>query len=227
MADSKLCYQGSVRISPLRQTEDRFAIRNDKGVTTRTIALAHGAGAGMDGGFMAYFAEVLARHGLRVVRFEFPYMAQRRKTDRKRPPDRESVLRETWLNVIEGLDRELLIIGGKSMGGRIASLLADEAGVAGLVCLGYPFHPTGKPERLRIEHLKTIETPTLILQGERDPFGARDEVGSYDLASTIRIHWLLDGDHSLKPRKASGRREQQNWDEAIVRITEFVQGLKV
>ena len=113
----------------------------------------------------------LAAAGWRVARFEFPYMAERRRSGQKRPPDREPVLRETWLRVITRLGREGLVIGGKSMGGRIASLLADEAKVAGLVCLGYPFHPTGKSDQLRVEHLRTIQTPTFIAQGTRDPFG--------------------------------------------------------
>ena len=101
------------------------------------------------------------------------------------------------------MESKTLLIGGKSLGGRIASLVADETEVAGLVCLGYPFHPTGKPEQLRIEHLKSIHTTTLIVQGERDPFGNRQEVAGYKLSKHIRVHWLPDGDHSFKPRKAS------------------------
>lgn len=185
-----------------------------------TIALAHGAGAAMDSPFMEAMAEGLADRGFRVVRFEFPYMAQRR-TGGSRPPDKEPVLRRTWLEVIAELGHQRLIIGGKSMGGRMASLVADEAKVAGLICLGYPFHPTGQPDRLRVEHLKRIETPTLILQGERDPFGTRQEVKAYELSGQIRIHWLTDGDHSFKPRKASGCTEQGNWGEAISAAAEF------
>src|SRR5947209_5742628 len=135
----------------------------------RTLALAHGAGAGMDTAFMEAFAMGLADRGLRVARFEFPYMAERRKSGKKRPPDREPVLREAWLEVVEQLGADGLLIGGKSMGGRIASLIADQANVAGLVCLGYPFHPVGKPDRLRVGHLRALRTPTLILQGTRDP----------------------------------------------------------
>ncbi len=180
-----------------------------------TVVLAHGAGAGMDTPFMNFFAQALAKHNLRVVRFEFPYMARRRQAGKGGPPDREPVLRQTWLQVIQKLGRDRLLIGGKSMGGRIASLVADEAEVAGLVCLGYPFHPVGKPKQLRTEHLKMIRTPTLILQGERDPFGNRDEVPGYQLAPTVRIHWLEDGDHDLKPRKSSGRTQEQNWGEAL------------
>jgi predicted alpha/beta-hydrolase family hydrolase len=191
---------------------------------TRTILLAHGAGAAMDTQFMNVFAQGLAKHGLRVVRFEFPYMAQRRETGKSRPPDREPVLRETWLRMIESVKTGSVFIGGKSMGGRIASLVADEAAVAGLVCLGYPFHPTGKPEQLRVEHLKRIETPTLIVQGERDPFGTREEVARYKLSKKVRIHWLADGDHSFKPRKTSGRTQGQNWAEGVETVARFVNG---
>jgi predicted alpha/beta-hydrolase family hydrolase len=127
----------------------------------------------MDTPFMDFFAKGLGKQGLRVVRFEYPYMAAKRVTGKQKPPDREPVLRGTWLKVVEKLGHEGLVIGGKSMGGRIASLVADDSQVAGLVCLGYPFHPVGKPDRLRIEHLLTIKTPTLIVQGERDPFGTR------------------------------------------------------
>jgi predicted alpha/beta-hydrolase family hydrolase len=131
----------------------------------RTVALAHGAGAGMESPFLEFFAKGLGGLGYRVVRFEYPYMASQRRTGRKKPPDREPVLRETWLKVVELLKRESpacensrLVIGGKSLGGRIASLVADEAGVAGLVCLGYPFHPVGKPDRVRAEDLRTLRS---------------------------------------------------------------------
>src|SRR5947209_18352568 len=100
-----------------------------------------------------------------------------------------------------------LVIGGKSMDERIASLVADEAGVAGLICLGYPFHPVGKPDKLRVAHLRTIKTPTLIVQGERDPFGSREEVAEYELSPTVQVKWMKDGDHGFKPRKSSGTTE--------------------
>jgi predicted alpha/beta-hydrolase family hydrolase len=190
-----------------------------------TVALAHGAGAPMDSPFMDFFARGLGNLGYRVARFEFPYMASKRATGKSKPPDRQPVLRETWLRVIQLLGNERLAIGGKSMGGRIASLVADEAGVAGLACLGYPFHPVGKPEQLRVEHLRTIRTPTLILQGERDPFGKREEVGEYEFSPAIRVSWLPDGEHSFKPRKSSGRTQEQNWNTALEEIARFVEGL--
>ncbi len=189
------------------------------------IALAHGAGAAMDSPFMAAFAEGLAERGYRVARFEFPYMVERRRSGRKRPPDRANVLLDTWRAVIAELGPEKLVIGGKSLGGRIASMIADETAVRGLVCLGYPFHPPGRPQDPRIDHLRQFRTPTLILQGSRDPFGPPDEVRGYALAPAIRIQWLEDGDHGFKPRKASGRTERQNWNEAIDAFAAFIADL--
>jgi uncharacterized protein len=190
-----------------------------------TIALAHGAGAGMHSPFMEFFAHALGTQGFRVARFEFPYMASKRTHRKQLPPDREPILRSTWLRVIEMLGRDRLVIGGKSMGGRIASLVADEAGVAALVCLGYPFHPVGKPDRLRVEHLRTLKMPTLIVQGERDPFGGRDDVAGYHLSPAIRVVWIDDGDHSFKPRKSSGRTERQNWEAAVAELASFANGI--
>ncbi len=190
-----------------------------------TIAIAHGAGAPMDTPFMDAFAQGLARCGFRVARFEFPYMAERRETGKKRPPNGAGVLSDCWQAVIDELGPENLIIGGKSMGGRYASMIADTAGVKGLVCLGYPFHPSGKPDKLRVEHLHSLITPALFLQGSRDTLGNFDDVSGYQLSPAITLHWLEDGDHGFKPRKKSGRTEIQNWNEAIDAFANFAQGL--
>ena len=191
-----------------------------------TICLAHGAGAPMDSAFMQAFAEILGERGFRVARFEFPYMVERRATGTKKPPNRAPVLIETWQAVISELGPERLIIGGKSMGGRIASLVADVAGVAGLVCLGYPFHSPGKPPGPnRLEHLENLRTPTLICQGTRDSLGSAEDVAGYTLSGAIALHWLEDGDHGFKPRKKSGRTEEQNWLEAIDAIETFAKGI--
>jgi predicted alpha/beta-hydrolase family hydrolase len=104
---------------------------------------------------------------------------------------------------------------------RNGSLVADEASVAGLVCLGYQFHPAGKPETLRVEHLRILKTPTLIVQSERDAFGSQGEVATFDLSPAIRFHWLLDSDHRFKPRKSSGRPEHQTWEEGVGAISQF------
>jgi uncharacterized protein len=198
---------------------------NGPDAADKTVVLAHGAGAHMDSEFMEAFALGLADSGIRVARFEFPYMVKRRDDGKRRPPDRAPVLVDTWLRVAAELGPDNLVIGGKSMGGRIASMVADEAGVAGLVCLGYPFHPPGKPEKLRTEHLEGLKTPALIVQGERDPFGRHEEVGAYKLSKSIAVEYLADGDHDLKPRKASGRTRGENWTDAIESVAGFVKSL--
>jgi predicted alpha/beta-hydrolase family hydrolase len=188
-----------------------------------TLVLAHGAGAPMDSPFLAYFAQTLAARGIRVVRFEFPYMAARRE-GRRPPPDREPVLLDCWRQAIAELGGgNGLVIGGKSLGGRMASRVADAAGVRGLVCLGYPFHPPGKPESLRVDHLENLATPALFVQGTRDALGSREEVGRYRLSPAIEIRWIEDGDHSLRPRARSGRKEADNLAEAADAVARFVE----
>ncbi len=191
-----------------------------------TIILAHGAGAGMDSPAMETFARGLAGEGFRVVRFEFPYLQRRRDTGRRGGPDRPPVLMESWRRAVATAGGGRLVIGGKSMGGRIASMLADDVGARGLVCLGYPFHPPGRPEKLRTAHLADLKTPTLIVQGTRDPFGKPEEVEGYELPDAIEVVWLEDGDHSFKPRKASGRTLEQNIAEAITAIAGFIRSLE-
>jgi hypothetical protein len=122
------------------------------------------------------------------------------------------------------------LIGGKSLGGRVASLVADrlfaDRRISALVCLGYPFHPPGKPERLRTAHLAALVCPTLIIQGERDPFGAREEVESYALSAAIRIHWAADGDHDLGPRGGSGFTRRGNLEAAADAIADFARSVE-
>ena len=190
------------------------------------LVLAHGAGGPMDTPTMEAIVTGVAAAGIQVFRFEFPYMRQRRDGGRRRPPDRQAVLLDTWHEVIDALGgAENLVIGGRSIGGRMASLIADAVGARGLVCLGYPFHPPGKPERLRTEHLADLRTPTLIVQGERDAFGSRAEVGTYDLSDAIRVHWLADGDHSFVPRKKSGHTAAGHLAEAAATTAKFIQSL--
>lgn len=187
------------------------------------LVLAHGAGAPMDSPFMDSMAELMAAQGIGVVRFEFPYMVERRENGKKRPPNKQDVLLETWREVIADVgNAKKLVIGGKSMGGRMASLIADEQQVAGLVCLGYPFHPPGKPEKLRTEHLQDLQTPTLIVQGTRDKLGNQEEVEGYDLSTAIELLWLEDGDHDLKPRVKSGHSHEEHLQLAAEKIAAFV-----
>ncbi|MBV8772549.1 MAG: dienelactone hydrolase family protein [Deltaproteobacteria bacterium] len=182
----------------------------------------------MDSLFMGTIAHGLAANDLLVVRFEFPYMRTRRAHSRPGTPDREPVLLDSWREVIRSLGGgPRLVIGGKSLGGRMASMVADEAQVRGLVCLGYPFHPPGKaaPDS-RLRHLKVMRTPALIVQGTRDSFGNRPELENYDLSRQIEVRWIDDGDHSFKPRARSGRTEQQNLALAINAVREFLDRLQ-
>ena len=154
----------------------------------------------MDTPWMNTVATLLAGRGIRVARFEFAYMAGRRSGSRGAPPNAEKAMDE-YRAAVEQVGGANLFIGGKSYGGRVASMIADEAGAAGLVCIGYPFHPPGSPEKTRTEHLRDLRTPTLICQGERDPFGTIVDVMGYDLSPAITVRWFEDGDHGLKPRK--------------------------
>ena len=182
-----------------------------------TLVLAHGAGAPMDSPFMNWWVAALAVRGVRVVRFEFPYMRQRRASGGRRPPDREPVLLETWRAVAGAWPGAA--VGGKSMGGRIASMIADEAGASALVCLGYPFHAPGRPEAPRIAHLRDLATPALIVQGTNDPFGRREEIESYELAPGIAFAWVEGGNHDLE-RRGEGR--EAAWLANVERVARFV-----
>ncbi|EJM22540.1 alpha/beta family hydrolase [Pseudomonas sp. GM25] len=195
------------------------------GEASATLILAHGAGAPMDSEWMTDVAGRLAGLGINVLRFEFPYMAQRRVDGSKRPPNPAPKLLECWREVY-GLVRlhvaGVLAVGGKSMGGRMASLLADELGADALVCLGYPFYAVGKPEKPRVEHLAGLKTRTLIVQGERDALGNRDAVEAYDLSPSIEVFWLAAGDHDLKPLKVSGFTHEQHLAAAAQKVAAFL-----
>jgi predicted alpha/beta-hydrolase family hydrolase len=190
-----------------------------------TLILAHGAGAPMDSDWMNDMAARLADQGVNVLRFEFPYMAQRRVDGGKRPPNPAPKLLECWREVYAVVRRHVtgrLAIGGKSMGGRMASLLADDLGADALVCLGYPFYAVGKPEKPRVEHLAGLKTRTLIVQGERDALGNRGAVEGYALSPGIEVFWLAAGDHDLKPLKASGFTHEQHLAAAAMKVAEFL-----
>ncbi len=200
-----------------------LTLRDGPADAAHTLVLAHGAGAGMDSEFMNDFARRLAAHGVAVVRFEFPYMQRVREGGSRKAPDRMPVLEACFREVLAQVgDATTLFVGGKSMGSRVATQLADELGVRGAIALGYPFHPPKQPEKLRVAHLQTLRTPTLIVQGTRDPFGSAEEIASYALSPAIRVHYLEDGDHSFEPRKKSGRSEAQNLEEAARVVSEFI-----
>ena len=192
------------------------------------LILAHGAGASMSSAFLESMAVALAMLDVGVTRFEFNYMAQRRTTGAKRPPPKAERLMDEFRAVADELKGSggRVFIGGKSMGGRVASMIADElfeAGkIAGLVCLGYPFHPLGKPEALRVAHLEEMTCPALIVQGDRDLLGTRAEVDGYALSRAITIKWLGDGDHDFKARRASGFTQAQHIATAAELVARFV-----
>lgn len=188
-----------------------------------TLLLAHGAGAPMDSEYMNRLAEALAVRGIQALRFEFPYMAARREVGGKRPPNPMPVLQDSFREHYRAAPQPLYI-GGKSMGGRVASLLADELQPAGLICFGYPFHPPGKPEKTRTAHLAELQTRGLILQGTRDPFGKPDEVAGYGLSEQLQVSWLDTGDHDLKPLKSSGLTQADLIDQAAERAAAFMLG---
>jgi predicted alpha/beta-hydrolase family hydrolase len=170
-----------------------------------TLVLGHGAGAGMDHPFMAGFARAIADEGVATLRFNFVYMERGRRS-----PDPERVLRDAWLAAFEAAAVSApggpVLAGGKSLGGRIASMcVADGMPASGLVFLGYPLHPPGKPERIRDEHLYRIEVPMLFLHGTGDPFAQPELLARVvrklgDRATLVEIE---GGDHSFNVR---GRR---------------------
>jgi predicted alpha/beta-hydrolase family hydrolase len=195
----------SLRNGQPAEMDERFLVDGPENAPV-TVLLAHGAGAPMDSASMTATAKALATAGFRVARFEFGYMASRRTAAGRKPPPRAETLNPEYQAAVAELGvKGPLIIGGKSMGGRVASMVADDlfaAGeIAGLLCLGYPFHPPAKPAQLRTKHLAGLKTPTLVCQGTRDEFGTREEVAGYSLSDRIEVLWLEDGDHDLKPRR--------------------------
>ncbi|WP_111979491.1 alpha/beta fold hydrolase [Algibacillus agarilyticus] len=193
------------------------------------LILAHGAGAGSQHDFMQFMARNLSAQGISVLLFDFPYMQMMYETGKRRPPNKLDILIESYKAVLYEAVEETdvpVFIAGKSMGGRIASHLSLICAdlIAGVIALGYPFHPPGKPEKTRLAHFNAITSPFLIIQGERDTFGNKSDVESYQLAQYLstRIKWLPDGDHSFKPRKASGFSLDDNLSSAIHLIKAFV-----
>ena len=203
-----------------------------------TLILGHGAGANQLHPFMQTFAEGLAARGVDVLTFNFVYMEQGRHV-----PDQKAKLESCYRAVIEAaeshsrLKTNQIAIGGKSMGGRIASQVAaaiqtgavgDSPAIAGLVFLGYPLHPPGNPEKLRDAHLVQIKSPMLFVQGSRDAFGSTEEIRSLirrlKLPATLQA--IESGDHSLKVPKSSGLTQEQVYESAMDQIVSWL-GLKL
>ena len=184
------------------------------------LVLAHGAGAGQQHPFMVSMARLLSAKAISVVTFDFPYMRERRKV-----PDRAPVLEAAFREVIdvarEWAPRLPLFIGGKSMGGRMATHLAAQRldALKGVVVFGYPLHPPGKPDQPRTAHLPSIAAPMLIVQGERDTFGTPDELRPVikAMAAQVTLHVVEKGDHSLSVRG-------QKRDDTLAEVADVVAG---
>jgi len=176
--------------------------------------------------------------GLETLPFEFPYMKIMNQTGKRRPPDRMPKLIEAFEKEIKHYQalypKKKIIVGGKSMGGRVASLLISQLeegndekpdSISACICLGFPFHPPKKLEKYRGEHLENIKTLTLILQGDRDTMGCKEEVENYKLANSITVKYIPDGDHSFKPRVRSGHTLEGNISMSSELIINFVNSL--
>lgn len=185
-----------------------FSTHIDRADNEKAVFIfGHGAGAGMASGFMQDMARLLCDREITVVRFNFPYMQTMVESGKRRPPDKIDKMEAHFLTLTESVSQSTsapVYIGGKSMGGRVSTLVLESAGADGAIVFGYPFHPPGKATKLRTAHLETINKPVCIIQGERDTFGTQEEVEGYCLSDKVTLHFMPDGDHSLKPRKASG-----------------------
>lgn len=223
-------------LDDIRRVQQTSRNKANRQTECPVIVLAHGAGADSQSEWIVNMAQLLTEQGIIVITFDFPYMIKRQQDGRRRPPDRANKLLISWAKVLRFLQLDC-VIGGKSMGGRMATMLVasqiqegeppllteEELGrVKACVCLGYPFHPQGKPENPRIEHLQEMGLPILVVQGTRDPMGNSERVNEYPLSNQIDIHWCVDGDHDLKPRKSSGLTQRQHMEEASVMIDRLI-----
>jgi predicted alpha/beta-hydrolase family hydrolase len=192
------------------------AATNHRGTT---LLLAHGAGAPQTHPWMVGFSRAIAARGVRVVTFNFLYAEAKRRT-----PDKNDVLESTWRAAIRAVQTTegSLFIGGKSMGGRIASQVAanEDVDVAGLVLLGYPLHPPGRPTQLRAAHLRRVRAPMLFVQGSRDAFGTTDELTPIlkGLSAGTRLFVVQGGDHSFAAPKRTG----QTFETVIAHVADEV-----
>ncbi|MBV1910190.1 MAG: alpha/beta fold hydrolase [Kangiellaceae bacterium] len=193
---------------------------------------AHGAGAGNDSEFIRDISRGLEQRGVEVISFDFPYMQKMKEANKRRPPDRMPKLIESFEQQIQNLlnrddfRHKNLFIGGKSMGGRVASLICAKSelssSILGCICLGFPFHPPKSVEKYRGEHLADINKPVLVLQGNRDPFGTKSEVETFEFSKQVDLAFVPDGDHSFKPRVKSGHTLESNYQFVIDRMVSYM-----
>lgn len=189
------------------------------------VIFAHGAGADKSHEFMEQVSGSLNRNNINVLRFNFPYMDARLAEGNRRPPDRMPKLLQCFEKIISELDSHLpIFLAGKSMGGRVAATLASDIklNALGVMCLGYPFHPQKKPEKLRLEPLQETQKPVLILQGTRDALGSEEEIASYEFSKLCNCVFFADGDHNLKPRIKSGFTHNEHIEAAVNEMIKFI-----
>ncbi len=189
------------------------------------IVLTHGAGANMHHEFMTAMAEGLVTSSTRVVRFNFPYMRANAIDGKRRPPDRAPKLIADYALQLSILKQQFqpkrVFLVGKSMGGRMSAILAESLAVDGVICLGYPFIPLSGGEP-RLEPIEKCLAPLLVIQGERDKFGHKGLVETWAVMDKVQLQWLIDGDHSFKPRKSSGTSLEANLEKAISVAQKFI-----
>lgn len=193
------------------------------------VIFAHGAGADMEHEYIQTLTTMMNQQQLNVLRFNFPYMDKRKVDGKRRPPDRMPKLIECYQTILSNINTSLpVFIGGKSMGSRVAATIASDKAlmarhnINGIICLGYPFHPVKKIDKLRVTPLQEAQLPIVILQGERDALGSKDEIASYDLPPNCLVHFFTDGDHDLKPRVKSGFTLKQHQTSAVIKMKRFI-----
>jgi len=223
--DSYRLEQTKIKLAKGGETSIVYGLPSKFRDPSTCLIIAHGAGGPMHTPFIRYFHTELVKQGFLTVKFNFPYMEAR-----KRVPDRREILEGSYRTVVEqaknGMHKpDRMLIGGKSMGGRIASqIAANGVDVNGLFFLGYPLHPIGKPDQLRDEHLYQIKKPMLFVSGTRDSFARRDllEKVVSKIGSNAQIHWIQDGDHSFKtPDAKTGNTDSML--EALVSLVDWLQ----
>lgn len=208
------------------KTEHHTLVVNDKASVSSiwlipehyqtALIIAHGAGNGMNSPFISYLHERIAEQNILTVKFNFPYMELGRKA-----PDRAPVLEATWHKIIAAvvekthLSQQQIFLSGKSMGGRYASMIAAQQNYAGVILYGYPLHAPGRTDKLRAEHLGSIQCPMLFFQGTRDSLCQLDKLKSYlaELTPSPNLHIIEGGDHSFKTLKKQNRTEESVWAE--------------
>ncbi len=205
-----------------------FAYQGPKRGADRAVLLAHGAGADMNAAALTTVADALADARIPSLRFDFPYrVAGRRAPDRA--PVLETAVREmaTELAARANVPRERLVLGGRSMGGRICSMVAAGDGALGLVLLGYPLHPPGRPDQLRVEHFPRLRMPVLFASGTRDAFASPEELKQQAkrIKGRVRFAWVDTGDHGFKPLKSSGLTAAAALDVVASAVVAFVSAL--